>query len=116
MEQQRLTIAGTSFQRVDLWIDVTVGYKKVQPGVVIHVKKSSTPADIGIARLPDPRGPAHIIEAPRAVIVIQRVRLLLKVTSKKAQAAAVVVIAEIHAHVPKFETLATQRHATQQTD
>src|SRR5262249_33945919 len=107
MQEERLTIAGTSLQRVNLGIDVTVGYKEIEPSVVIHVKKSSTPADIRIARLPDPRGPAHIIESFRAGIAIQRIGLLFKVSNEETQAPAVVVVAEIHSHVAQFKTFAT---------
>src|SRR5438132_3573036 len=116
MEEERLTIAGTGLQRIDLRIHVTVGDKKVQPGVVVHVKEGRTPAHVRIAGLADSGGPTHIVEYLGINIAIQRIRLLFKVSNKKAQATAVVVVTEIHSHVPKFQTFATQRNTGQQAD
>jgi len=113
MKQERFTIPGASLQRVDLWIYVTVGYKDIQPGVVVHIKKGSTPANVGVARLPHPGCLTYIIESLSACVAIKRVGLLFKVSSKEAQAPAVIVVAEIYPHVPKFKTFATQCDATQ---
>jgi len=43
MQQQRLAKARTGFQRVDLGIDVAVGDKKIEPGVIVHVEESGAP-------------------------------------------------------------------------
>src|SRR3979411_1417316 len=94
MEEERLPIARTSFQRVDLRIHVAIGHKKVQPSVIVHVKESRTPANIGVAGLAHSGGPTDIIESFSSPIQIQRIGLLFKVGNKEAQAPAVVVIAK----------------------
>src|SRR5882757_11331768 len=108
MQEQRLTIPRTGFQGVDLGIYMAVGYKKVEPGVVLHIKKTRTPADIRIAGMAYAGSPADIIEPLCAHVSIQRIGLLFKVRNKKAQAPAVVVVSEIHSHVPKFHAFTAQ--------
>src|SRR5205814_4964259 len=114
MEEERLTIPGTGLERVDLRIDVAIGYKKIQPGIVIHIKEGRTPANIRIAGPAHSRGPTYIVEPFCAQVAIEGIRLLFKVSHKETQAAAMVVVAEIHSHVPKFQALAAQRDTGEQ--
>src|SRR5262249_50974449 len=86
MKEEGLTISRTGLQRVDLWIHVTIGNKKVQPGIVIHIEESGAPANVRIAGLAHCRGPTHIIEPLGAQVAIERIRLLFKVGNEEAQA------------------------------
>src|SRR5262245_51620379 len=83
MEEERLTIPRTGLQRIDLRIHVAVSNKKIQPGIVIHIKESRPPANIWIAGLSLSGGPTHIVEPLSALVQIQRVGLLFKVGNKK---------------------------------
>ena len=114
MEEERLTIARTGLQSVDLRIDVAVGYKKIQPGIVIHIKEGRTPANIRIAGPAHSRGPTYIVEPFCAQVAIEGIGLFFKMGHKKTQASAMVVVAEIHSHVSKFQALAAQRDPGQQ--
>src|SRR5207247_9682160 len=99
MQQERLAIAGAGFQRIDLWIDVAVSDKKIEPGVMVHVEKSGAPAYKRVAGLSDAGSPAHVVESLLAHIAIERVGLLLKMRDEETEAAAVVVIATVYSHV-----------------
>src|SRR5205814_5570312 len=70
MEEERLAITGTGLQRVNLRIHMAVGYKNVQPGIVVHVKESRAPAHIRIAGMSHSGSPAHIIETLGAEVAI----------------------------------------------
>src|ERR1700730_4914399 len=114
VQQHRFAEARADFYVVYLRIYVAVGYKKVQPSVVIHVKKTRTPADVRIVWLPNSGSPAHIIESFGAQVAVQRIGLLFKVGNKKAQVPAMVVIAKIHSHIPQFHAFTAQRDPGQQ--
>src|ERR1700676_1491326 len=111
MQQERLAKAGARLQSVDLRIDVAVGDEKIEPGVIVHVEESRAPAYVGIAGLADAGSPTDVVETLRAHIAIERVGLLLEVRDEKAEAAAVVVIAPIDAHVAEFQAVATEGYA-----
>src|SRR6266566_276350 len=116
MHEQRLAKARTGFQSVNLRINVAVGDQNVEPGVVIHVKEGRAPTDVGIAGLADAGGPTDIVKTLRTRVAIERVGLLFKVGRKEAQAAAVVVVAPINAHVAKLHAFAAEGHARDHPD
>src|SRR5262249_27083786 len=116
MEEERLAISRTGFQRVNLRVHVAVSYKKVEPGIIVHIKESRTPANIRIAGLAYSRSPAHIIKSFGAKVPIQRVGLLFKMSHKKTQAAAVVIIAKIYTHISKFKPFTAERHTRKQAN
>src|SRR5229473_176504 len=111
MEQQRLAIAGTGLQRVDLRIDVAVGDENVEPGVVVHVEESGAPAHVGIAGLADAGSPTDVVETLRTHVAIEGVGLLFEVGDEEAEAAAMVVIAPVDAHVAELHAFAAEGHA-----
>jgi len=84
---------------VDLRIDVAIGDEEIEPGIVIHIEEGSAPADVGIAGLTDTGGPAHVVEAFGAQVAIERIGLVLEVGDEEAEAAAVVIVTPINAHV-----------------
>src|SRR3982075_2283667 len=92
---------------------MAIGYQEIQPAVVIHVKKSSAPSNVGIARLADAGGPAHVVETLFSQIAIQRVGLFCEMGDKVAEASAMVVIAEIYAHGAHFHPVAAARRASE---
>src|ERR1700730_10995867 len=95
---------------------MAVGYEEVQPAVVIHVKKSSSPSNVGIARLADAGRPAHVVEALLSQIAIQRVGLFCEMGHKITKASAMVVIAQIDAHGAQFHAVAAERHTSEHAD
>src|SRR6266446_5385747 len=111
MQKQRLAIARAGVQRVDLRVDVAVGDEKIEPGVIVHIKEPSTPANVRIAGLADAGSPAHVVESLLAHIAIERVGLLLKMGNEEAQAAAVVIIAPVPSHVAELHPFAAKSHA-----
>src|SRR5260370_11847275 len=98
MEEKRLTKARASFQGVNLWIHVPVSDKNVEPGVIVHIKKASAPADVRVARLAHAGSPTDVVESLRPYVAIELVGLLFKVRNKEAQTPTVVVDAPIDAH------------------
>src|SRR5258706_1025896 len=76
MEQHRLPVACSGFDRVDLREDMAVGNKDVEPGIVVHVEEARTPANQAIILLPKAGSPAHILESLGAEILVEPVGLL----------------------------------------
>src|SRR6266581_4930631 len=111
MKGERLTKAGAGFQSVDLRVNVAVGDENVEPGVIVHVEKSGAPADVGIAGLTYSRCPTDIVETLRTGVAIEGIGLLLEVRDEEAEAAAVVVITPIDAHVAELHAFAAESHA-----
>src|SRR5437660_641879 len=111
MQQQRFSKAWTSLQGVDLRIPMAVSDENIEPGVIVHIKKAGAPAYIRVAGLSDAGSPAHIVESLLAHIVIERVGLLLKMRDEEAEAAAVVVIAPVYAHVAELHPFAAESYA-----
>src|SRR6266481_9828955 len=79
MEQDRFTITRARLHRVHLGENVAVGDEKIEPGVVVHVKKARAPSDQTIILMAEAGSPAHVLEAFRAHIAIQRIGLLGKI-------------------------------------
>ena len=87
----------------------------IQPAIVIHVKKSRAPPNVRIAGLADTRSPTDVVESLGSHVAVEGVGLFLEMCHEKAEAAAMVVIAPINAHISKFHALAAQSHAGEQT-
>ncbi len=87
---------------------MAVGDENVEPGVIVHVEKSGAPADVGIAGLTYSGCPTDIVETLRTHVAIEGVGLLLEVRDEEAEAAAVVVITPIDAHVAELHAFAAE--------
>src|SRR5207302_1360110 len=113
MEEKRFAKAGPGFQSVDLRINVAVGDQKVEPGVIVHIEKSGAPADVRIAGLAYAGSPTDVVETLWTHVAIEGVGLLFEVRDEKAEAAAVVVIAPIDAHIAELHTFAAEGHTSE---
>src|SRR6266481_3092382 len=111
MQQERLAKTGTAFQSVYLGINVAIGDEKIEPCVIVHVKKASAPADVWIAGLADAGSPTDVVETLRPPVAIERVRLLFEVRYEEAEAAGVVVVSPIDTHVAQFHALPAEGHS-----
>src|SRR5215469_15126713 len=115
MKEQRFLEAGAGVNRVDLRIDVAIGDENIEPSIIVHIKERGSPSDVRIAGLAYTGGPTDVVEAFLAPVTIERIRLLLEMSDEKAQAAAVVIVPPINAHVAEFHALAAERDAGQHT-
>src|SRR5712664_301617 len=108
MEQDRFAITRARLHRVHLRENVAVGDEKIEPGVVVHVKKARAPSDQTIILMAEAGSPARVLEAFRAHIAIQRIGLLSKMRDKEAKTTTVAEVAKVHTHVAELHAFTTQ--------
>ena len=107
----RLCIRTNRIDLRDIVIQMTVGNKQIQPAVIVKIAEIDTPRQIRKTPLTDPLGETHLGKEPTLCIVIEAIRLILKIRNHDIEIAIVVKIAEVCAHPAIGTSFLTERNA-----
>src|SRR5258705_11233122 len=91
---QKLSLAVVT----SLPISVPVGYKQIQPTVIVIVEKLCSPTDVRKTNLGDLRLEGDVSKRIVAVVVIENVVLVVEIGYEQIQPSVMVVIAKGHSH------------------
>src|SRR5882762_8313373 len=116
VEEFRLTIAATGWQRVHLRIAVTADGEKVEPAIVIKVCEGRAPLYVRQRGQRDAGLVGDIGEIPVSVIAVEIVVFIGEIRGVNRGAPGVIVIANGDAHGGLFGTVFTDRRAGLESD
>ena len=77
---------------------MSVRNEQIQPTVIVKIDEIDTPRQITETLLADASGETHLVEKPALRVVIETIRLILKVCNHDIKIAVVVEIAEVRTH------------------
>src|SRR5882672_1866062 len=90
--------------------------QEIEPAGVGHIEKAGAPADVGITGAADAGGPAYVLEAVCAHVAPEGFGLFLESGDEEAEAAGVVVIGEVDAHVAELRAVAAEGNSGEHAD
>ena len=90
---------------------MTIRNKQIQPTVIVKIAEIDTPRQIGETLLTNSFGETHLSIESALYIVIEAIRLVLKICNYNIEIAIIVKIAEIRTHPAVGTSLLTKRNA-----
>src|SRR5829696_4177282 len=97
-EQCLLRVTRSPLVRIHSRIYVTIHYEKIEPAVVVKIKKACAPTQKWNRDFTDSRLKRHVSEIVVAVVVIKHVRIIGEVGDVKIHAPVIIVITNGQAH------------------
>src|SRR5437868_11058902 len=110
VKQLPLRVSRFRLELLDLRIDMPVANQDVRPAIVIHVKKSATPAkELGVRS--QTRSKGRVLEAGAALVTIERRRIAGEVCFHDVEVAVHIVISSRNPH-PRLRLAVGAERAT----